>query len=316
MIAVTLAVELLLMTLSGVFIQKRRIVGDTFPQQLSSFVMRFLLPMLVFNSVANAIPFSAELLNSCMSAVILGFFVMLLSLCIGQLLSRFERDGGMGRILRYSITFPHFSFMGIPVVDTLFGDVGTLYYVFFMVPVRLFYYALSEPFMTPPELKKQVSALDSIQRALLNPSMLAIAFGLVCWISGWQLPTVLNYVVVQCASICSPLALILCGMTLGKFELKKVFSLRYFKAPILRLTVMPGLFFLLTRPLSLLHVDSMLCSIVVIFTALPVASMLSTYTMQCDPSPENGFSAASVCVLSTLLSTLTIPVWYILLQRL
>ena len=48
---------------------------------------------------------------------------------------------------------------------------------------------------------------------------------------------------------------------------------------------------------------------VVIFTALPVASLLAAFTIQYDPAQDSQFEAAATVLLSTLLSAFTIPVW-------
>ncbi len=316
MIAITLALELLLMTLSGVFIQKTKLVGENFSKELTSLIMNFLFPLMVFNSIANSTPFSKDALTSCLSSFLLGFVVMFISLGIGQLLYLAGHKDGMARIMRYAATFTHFTFMGMPVIDTLFGEIGTLYYMFFMVPVRIFYYSLSEPLMTPAELKEKKSIGQAIKSTVTNPCLIAVAIGLVFWIGGWHLPTVLNYVVSQCGSICSPMGLILCGMVLGKYDFKKLISVRYIKAPLVRLIAMPIIFFLLTRLLLLLNIDPMICNMIVVYAALPTASLLPAYAIQYDPDPENQFSAAGACVISTLFSTLTVPVWYLILQNL
>ena len=316
MIAITLALELLLMTLLGVFIQKMKFVGPNFADELTSMIMKVLFPMLVFYSIKSAPSFTAETLTTCLLVMVIGTAVMFISLGIGQIFYLRSGKDGMGRILRYAVTFTHFTFMGMPVIDVLFGSMGTLYYVFFMVPVRIFYYALPQPLMTPPELKTKRSLGATIKGVALNPSLIAVALGLVFWITGWQLPTVIDYVVKQCYSICSPLGLILCGLILGKYDFKRLISVRYIKAPILRLIVMPAIFLGLTRLLLLTSIDPIIPNMIVIYAALPTASLLPAYALQYDPDPENQFTAAGTCVISTLFSTVTIPLWHLLLQAL
>ena len=85
MIAVTLALELLLMTMVGFFARKRGIVNETFAGQLTNFVMRITLPMLIFHSVRSSVEFTPEALRDCGVAIAAGFFVMAISLGIGQI---------------------------------------------------------------------------------------------------------------------------------------------------------------------------------------------------------------------------------------
>lgn len=231
MTASTLAFELLLMTLLGVFIQKMKIVGPQFADQLTAMIMKVLFPMLVFCSIKNAPGFTTETLTTCLLVMLIGAVVMFISLGIGQIFYIRNKKDGLGRILRYAITFTHFTFMGMPVIDALFGSMGTLYYVFFMIPVRIMYYALPETLMTPPERKVKRSLFATIRNIVLNPPLIAVALGLVFWITDWKLPTVIEYVVNECYMICSPLGLILCGLILGKYDFKRLINVRYIKAP-------------------------------------------------------------------------------------
>lgn len=77
---------------------------------------------------------------------------------------------------------------------------------------------------------------------------------------------------------------------------------------------MPAIFFGLTRLLALTKIDPIIGDMIVIYSALPTASLLPAYTLQYDPDPENQFTAAGACVISTLFSTVTIPLWHTLLQ--
>lgn len=314
MIAVTLAFELLLMTLLGVFIQKMKFVGPDFADQLTAIIMKVLLPMLIFYSMKSAPSFSSERLTTCLVAIVLGAVVMLVSIGIGQLFYLKSGKSGLGRLLRYALIFTNFTFMGMPVIDALFGSLGTLYYVFFMIPVRIAYYGLPEVLMTPPEKQIKHSFVAHVKAVLLNPTMIAIALGILFWITGWQLPEVIDHVVNQGYTICSPLGLILGGLILGKYSFRRLLSLKYIKASALRLLLMPAILCAGTRLLLLFDIEPIICNIIVIYGALPTASLLPVYALQYDPDPENQFAAVGTYVVTTLLSTITIPLWYLLIQ--
>ena len=317
MIAVTLAARLLLLTAVGIFAQKSHIVGERFSADLTAFLMKIIIPVMIFHSIRSGPAFTGPALRNCLWATVCGGVTMALSLGIGQLLYLRSGRTGMGRILRYSAVFTHYSFMGIPVMDTLFGQMGTLYYVFFMIPVRILYYALSEPLMTPAECRKGGrSAGQMLRGTLLNPALVAVMLGFVFWFTGWKIPGVLDYCVSQISSLCSPLGLMLCGLILGRYEFRGLLSPRCLAAPVLRLAVMPALFLVITRGLVLAGVERLVCDMMLIYAALPVASLLPVYAKQYDPDPDNQFAAAGTCVVSTLLSSVTVPLWYMLVQTL
>ena len=314
MIAITLAIELLLMNGIGIFIRKSGMVNKDFSSRLTNIVLNICVPCLIFQSINNAAEFSMEALKNCVVILLLGVMVIALPLALGQLIYLKMGKSGAGRNIRYGVTFCHFSFMGIPVIAELFGDLGIFYYTFFLVPVRIGYYALSETLMTPPGVEgTRPSPMTVLKKALLSPQLIAVIVALVFWVSGWKLPEAIQYCVKSLSSICSPLALLLCGMIVAEYDLKAFLRPKYLRLPLLRTVMMPALFFLLSRLLLTMGVESLLCQILVIYTAFPVASLLPVYSMKYDPDPNNHMDAAGACIVSVLLSAVTIPIWYILL---
>ena len=314
MIAITLAMELLLMNGIGIVIRKSGMVNKDFSSRLTNIVLNICVPCLIFHSINNVAEFSLEALRNCLVILILGVIVIIIPLVIGQIVYWKMRKSGAGRNIRYGLTFCHFSFMGIPVIAELFGDLGTFYYTFFLVPVRIGYYSLSEQLMTPPGTgSAKRTPGKAIKKALLSPQLIAVIVGLIFWVAGWELPEAIQYCVKSLSSICSPLALLLCGMIVAEYDFKALVNLKYLRLPILRTVVMPALFFLLSRLLLMMGVETLLCQILVIYTALPVASLLPVYSIKYDPDPDNHLDAAGACILSVLLSAVTIPIWYVLL---
>ena len=315
MVAVTLAIELLLMNCIGIFIRKSGIANKDFSSRLTNLILKFCIPCLIFNSVSNATAFSLDLLANCGLVVLLAAVTVLLSFAIGQGFYLLNHKNGAGRILRYGLTFCHFSFMGIPVIEALFGEMGTFYYVsFFLLPVRIAYYAFSDVLMTPKELQGAKRGIGKMLKDIfLNPCMISLIIALIFWIGGWHLPTALNYCVKSMSSISSPLALLLCGMVLAEYNFKELIRVKYLFLPLLRTIVMPAIFFGTSRLFLLLGVDELLCNIMVIYAAFPVASLLPIYTIRFDPDENNQLNAAASSIISVLISAITIPIWYLFL---
>jgi len=310
MIAATLAIELFLMTCIGIFAAKAKIVTESFTDQLSNFVMNIAMPCLIIVSI-NVGEFSLEALKNCFLALVFGLVSVVLSLLIGQIFYRIMGKSGAGRIMRYGLTFTHYAFMGIPIVDALFGAAGNLYYVMFLVPVRILYYLLTPKLLGGFHGKR---GPKETLKAIFSPCICAVIIGIVFWVCGWQFPTVIQYCLVSLEKICSPLGLILCGLVLGKYEIRKLVNFRYFRLPLVRTLLMPVIFLGLTRIPLLLGVDPVLCNMTVIYAALPCASLTAVYALQYESDAEVQFEAAGSVFFATLLSILTIPAWYYLLS--
>ncbi len=314
MIAITLAVELLLMNCIGIFIRRSGVTSKEFSARLTDLLLKFCIPCLIFNSIRGAAEFSPDTLTNCAIVLLLSVGVNLVSFGVGQLFFLLKGKGGTGRLYRYGLIFCHFSFMGIPVIDALFGAMGTFYYSFFLIPVRIAYYTFSQPLMTPGELRGEKVPLGrTLREILLNPCLLAVLLGLIFWVGGWELPTAIGYCVRSLSSVTSPMALLLCGMVIAEYDFRQLLRLKYLALPLLRVAAMPALFFGLSRLLLLLGVEALLCKIMVIYAAFPVASLLPVFSLKYDPDPNNQLSAAAASMLSVLLSAITIPIWYLLL---
>ena len=121
MIAVTLAAELLLMNAIGACLRWKGMVDKEFSSRLTNLILNICVPCLIFQSINNAAEFSAEALKNCMVVLVLGVVAVAVPLLAGHLIYLATGKSGMGRNIRYGLTFYHFSFMGIPVIAELFG---------------------------------------------------------------------------------------------------------------------------------------------------------------------------------------------------
>ena len=74
----------------------------------------------------------------------------------------------------------------------------------------------------------------------------------------------------------------------------------------MRNLLIPALFLALAL---LFRLERELAQVVVMFAALPVASLIAAFTIQYDPSPESQFEAAAAVLLSTFCAAFTIPLW-------
>ena len=202
--------------------------------------------------------------------------------------------------------------MGIPVVDALFGATGNLYYVMFLVPVRIFYYSLTPRLFGVPE--KAEKTLKDRLSWLLNPCLIAVVIGLIAWVTGFQFPGIIQYCVSGLSGVCSPLGLVLCGLVIGSYDLKKLLNIRYLRGPVMKTVLLPMVFFGLTRIPLLLGVDPILCNMIVIYSALPCASLTAAYAVQYEKDPEVHFEAAGIVFFATLMSSITVPIWFNILS--
>jgi len=314
MVAVSLAIELLIMTGVGFFLKKRNIIQEQFTGQVSALVMNAGLPCLVFHSMTS-VDLSGDVLRRCGVVFLLAVMVNLILLAIGQTFYIVLGKNGHARLARYSIVIIHATFMGVPVIDALFGAVGNMYYAIFMIPLRLLYYGFSKILLSPPGTEGDGKlSKKTVAKAFLTPSIIVMPFALAFGMLGIHLPAPIANCIANMAKLCSPLGLILCGTVIAKYDIKKLFCRRFMFIPIVRNIAIPSLFVLLTRPLYVLGVDQMIIHMIIIYTAFPIASLLPTFILQYDPDTDVQFEAASITIIATLMSIITIPFWCFMIQ--
>jgi hypothetical protein len=202
--------------------------------------------------------------------------------------------------------YTNFTFLGIPVMEALYGDQGVFYFVVFLVPYRMLYYSSAEPLLSPPGLARKDRTLAQRLKGWFSPPVLAVFVGLFLYLTQLSLPAPITGVIQSLGSCASPLGMVLCGISLGKYDFRKLLRPQYLRVPLIRNLLLPALFLALAKAVGL---DKELAQVVVMFSALPAASLLAAFTIQYDPDQESHFEAAAAVLLSSLCSAFTIPLW-------
>ena len=157
MTAASLSVQLILMVAVGLFAWRAHIVSGDFDKQLTSLLMKIALPCMIVRSMSGA--FSWEELKNCGRLVAAALILWAVTFALGQLAFRLLGRGASARIARFSMLYTNFTFVGIPVVEALYGDTGVFYFVVFLVPYRMIYYSSAEPLLSPPGLERRARTL-------------------------------------------------------------------------------------------------------------------------------------------------------------
>ena len=101
-------------------------------------------------------------------------------------------------------------------------------------------------------------------------------------------------------------------LSIARYDFKTLLKPKYVWLPMLRNLLVPAIF---TGLALLFRIPAELASIAITFSALPVASLLATFTVQYDPNQEAQFEAAATVLFSTVFTVFTIPLWAAVLSR-
>lgn len=307
--AAELAAELILILLVGFGARKGKLVGGEFNKQVSAFVMKIALPCMIVDSMNVEI--SAQELKNCAWILVVSSAVLLVGLAVGLILGRLLGKKLPERILRFGMMFPNFNFFGLVVVENLGGEQLLFYYLIYIIPVRVTIYVLAKVMLTPPAARQGRMSWGERLRLVISPPLVAVFIGLGLSALKVQLPTVLQYGLDTLGGMAAPLGILLCGSTLGGFPVKKMITGSSVALSLLRNFFMP---FLIYGLCLLLRLPELYTRLAVVYSALPVASLLGTYVLQYDPSPRSQQDGAGFVFVSTLLSAVSLTLFVSLLQ--
>lgn len=308
MTAVLLAFEMIAMISVGIFIRKRGIVSEDFGSSLTAFLLNISLPCMIVGSLQ--MPFSYDKLGE--SALLLGISVLLLLVyfLLGQLVYVLLGKGAKGRTARFGTIFTNFTFMGIPVIEALYGQEGLFAFVIFVIPFRLAYYSSAKPLLSPMKQNRSRAGLG-VLRGFLTPPVAAALTGLLLYTVQITIPAPIGNILNSIGSTASPLGMILCGISLAEFSWREFRAPRLLAVPLFCNVAKPAITALLVFALP---IDPLVKKIIVVFAALPVASLLAAFTLEYDLSPDARQVSSATVFFSTVLSALTVPFWAFLAE--
>lgn len=282
--------------------KKRRVVDEHFEKSLGNFLVNFALPCMIIRSLRVSFVWERLLLYG--AALLAAVAMLCFCGALGQFC--FVRMGKThtGRAFRFGLLITNFTFMGMPLAETLLGQTGLSFFSLFTVPIRVFYYCAAERLLAPRRTGQAL--LRVLSQSVLSPPVLGVLTGLLLAVTGTALPGPLEAVLSGLGGICSPLGMILCGMTLTGINPTNLRRPRFLLMPVLRLLVVPACIAALCWRLPLAIVIKQAA---VLYAALPCAGMMAVYTVRYEPETEAWRDASVYVALTNLLSVLTIPLW-------
>lgn len=197
---------------------------------------------------------------------------------------------------QFGLIFNNASFLGYPLVMTMFGKGALLPYCGFILVfnIALFSYGIY--------LFERKFTAKLVRETLLNPNIIATALGMIFFVFSLKLPVPVNDAVGYLAGIMMPLSLVCIGYMLSRTSFKALLKhKKLFLTAILQLTLGPatsyGVCWLLGIPVEVRN-------ILVLIQALPTATSLGLFAERYGGNPVE---ASELVAISTTLSVVTLP---------
>lgn len=296
-VVINTMIELFLILILGYGIAKLGMIDEVTNKKISALVVNVSMPALIIASVSENIG------NGSVKEVILYlvwgsvFYGVMLGLAwvLTRLMGTREKQRGT---YQFMLIFSNCTFMGYPVMESIFGTEAIFLSSIFNIPFNLL--AFSYGIMLISKDGEEEARFEL--KKLINPGIIASVIAVFLFAIGWKLPSVICQTFSLVGNLTTPLSMLVLGASLSMVPVREIFrEIRVYPMTILRLIILPLITYSL---MSLVTDDIMLVGIATLTAAMPVASM----SVMLSNQYKGNTKLASIGVfISTLCSVVSIP---------
>lgn len=275
----------------GFLLRRRGMIDQSGTSQLSDLVLYVANPVLIVQSLM--MPFDAtKVYDGAWCAVVTGV-IMGLTIIATQRVFAPEQS-----VARFGVIFSNCGFIGIPLVQSVLGTE----YVFYLSLCNMVQTVLIWTYGVL--LMSGDRGEISFARVVLNPCIIALALGLLCFAFSFEAPEPLDALLTPVSDLNTGLVMIVLGSYLASADLRSMVRSRLvYESSLLRLVGVP---LALTALLAAVPMSGADVKIAVIVTlATPAAS---TTAMFADKYGRDYRLGSGIVAMSAILSLLTMPV--------
>ena len=290
-------ISLFLIMLVGVYGSKRNIITPEVNKALINILIEIALPFMILASFIFTYDETIKF-NVLKTFIYSPIAYIIIAVISAFLLIPIKKD--KRRILHFSNIFTNTGYIGFPILNAMYGAeaviYGSVFNMFFVIFLWTYGIFLFTGSIEKDNLKKE------LLKILFNPSILAVALGMIIMIFDIVIPELLLNTIRSVGNITGPLSMIIVGATLAKVEFKKSLkdpSIYYGMAT--RLIIIPLVIYLIS---ILIGDRGIVSNAVIVMSAMPAASMTSILAENYELEAEY---AATMVLMTTVFALLTIP---------
>lgn len=287
-----------LLTAFGFVLKKINLLSDGFTRSSSDLIIYVTLPAMIISSMDRE--FSREVARTSLQIFLMGAIMYACSTLLALLFAHLRRFEEHQRgVYMYMIIFGNVGYLGYPVMNAIYGDVGIFYSAVFNIWFNVLTWTLGVSILARGRL--------NVRNMFINPGLLSTLFGLFIFLTPLKLPGLIKSVLDSVGSMTTPLAMFLVGAFLAEAKLKDlVAQMDLYLASILKLIATPALVFVLIKNFDL---PTIVKALPVLMAGMPSGVNTAVFAKMFDRDYK---LAAQGVVLSTALSMISLPVLILL----
>ncbi|MGP6139465.1 AEC family transporter [Jeotgalibaca sp. A127] len=288
---------LMLIMLLGYIVARMKLLDEHAEMNFATFINYVSVPALILSSADGAGITGSKMDSIWVLVVSSASYAFFAFLALG-LPKLFRAKPDEVGVLQFVTVFANNGFMGLPVVQAIFGSGGLFYAAIFNIPNNILVYSLGVYFISKG---KRTHAID-LRKLLLNPAILSAILALLIFLFEIPVPSLIMKTAASLGNITSPLAMFIIGMSMVRIDIWSAMKdLRLYLFSILRMLVIPALmWFVLRNVIS----NTVILGVLIIIAGMPGPAMAVTLSTLYG---GNTSLATRYIFISTFLSVLTIP---------
>ena len=278
----------------GIICGKTGLIDKQTNSKLSQFVLNLVNPVLIFMSYQKE--YTQELLFSLIISFLLGAASYLLIIIAIKIFYRKRKDE-KAVIEQFAAVYSNCSFMGIPLINGLFGNEGVFLLTGYVTVFNIMVWTHGVSMFS-----KKRNRSETIKKVLTCPSVIATFLGIIFFAARITLPEIPASACNFIKDINTPLAMMCAGVTISSTKLKEyLFSKSVWTACMLRLILCPVLFWMVFRWFG---INETVFMTILVSSACPAAATGTMFAIRFSKHPE---LSAVVFSASTVISAITLP---------
>ena len=288
---------LFLMMLIGAYLKKRGIIDANGKKCLTDLCVNVVIPCNIFKSCL--IEFNMGIFRSCALLLVSAIVMQLICLTLNRFI--FNRYAPQQKkVLQYCTIVPMSGFLGNPIAEGIYDQLGVLYTSIFLIPMRVVMWSVGTTyFVANAEMdRKQV-----LKNVMTHPCLVSIYLGVFCMVTQIPLPSVVTETVRYIGNCNSALTMFIVGTILADVKLTTIFNRDTLVFSVFRLMLLPAVALGVG---SVLELDEVSLGISVLMTGMPAGATAAIFAARYDSDAP---FATKCVVMTTLVSMLTLPVW-------
>lgn len=305
-VARQLIVMALIVVVSLLF-SKKNGFGEKESQYLSRLLVYVINPCMIVSTFD--LEFDEQRFHELLIAIVISFILHLAMIFVSMIFIR-RKDGNKSieEIERLGVVFTNSGFIGIPLINGVFGSRGVFYLMAYIFVFNILQWTWGEAML---------SGKFSLKKIFTNPNVLACLFGLGVFMMPGKLPFVIGEPFKMIGACNGAISMTLLGVLFATFKgLDKGYVKPLLKVLAVRLIVCGALtLWIIIRVLNILGFwenYQLMTGVLFIATLCPIGMTVSSFAVIFERDTKY---ASLMVSISSALCILTIPLWVLLFQH-